>query len=348
MAGAVGNYSDGETIHGGDLNADLTSLLGNDAQLFLDIFAGWNILVSGFALTAGAGMAVNIAAGLAYASGIRLNMLSGSVTLGAGNAQPRYDVIWVQAGKTAATNGTTSNPTQYDSGVYGVQAGTPGASPAVPALGDPTKVQIGTVLVPASATLASGCTLNSYATAPNAQGPVKTFVDLLTHIAATITASNAVHGIQQGSGHGFDADTVDGVHAAGFDAAGTAATQVASEAGTRAAADTTEATARAGVQTNLTNHAAQSLYTGITHGEESRRGHATGISITSGSGFGVVATVTFSPAMAGTPQCVTLTMDTANPGGAPPVPQGVSATGFSIAMSTAGTYNGGVYWRADS
>jgi hypothetical protein len=41
-------------------------------------------------------------------------------------------------------------------------------------------------------------------------------------------------------------------------------------------------------------------------------------------------------------------MDTANPGGAPPVPQSVSATGFSIAMSTAGTYNGGVYWRADN
>jgi hypothetical protein len=241
MAGAVGNYSDGETIHGGDLNADLTSLLGNDAQIVVDIFAGWNILVSGFALTAGAGMTVNIAAGLAYASGIRLNMTSGSVTLGTGNTSPRYDVIWVQAGKTAAINGTTSNPTQYDSGAYGVQAGTPGASPAVPALGDPTKVQIGTVYVPANATTASGCTLHSQATAPNAQGPVRTFIDLLAHIAAAITASNAVHGIQQGSGHGFDADSVDGVHAAGFDAAGSAGavqTNLATETSSRTSGDT--------------------------------------------------------------------------------------------------------------
>lgn len=193
MAGAVGNYSDGETIHGGDLNADLTSLLGNDAQLFLDIFAGWNILVSGFALTAGSGMAVNVAAGLAYANGIRLNMTSGSVTLATGNTQPRTDVIWVQAGTTAGTNGTTGNPTKTDSGTFGVQAGTPGGG--VPALGDQTKVQIGTVSVPANASTASACTLNSQATAPNAQGPVKTLVDLLTHIAAS-HATSVVHGFQ--------------------------------------------------------------------------------------------------------------------------------------------------------
>lgn len=205
MAGAVGNYSDGETIHGGDLNADLTSLLGNDARLFLDIFAGWNILVSGFALTAGSGMTVNIASGLAYANGIRLNMTSGSVTLATGNTQPRYDVIWVQAGKTAGINPTTSNPTQSDSGTYGVQAGTPGSSPTVPTLGDQTKVQVGTVLVPANATTASGCTLNSQATAPNAQGPVKTMIDVLTHIAAS-HATTVVHGFQATTAGGTGAN----------------------------------------------------------------------------------------------------------------------------------------------
>ena len=214
MAGAVGNYSDGETIHGGDLNADLTSLLGNDARLFLDIFAGWNILVSGFALTAGAGMAVNVASGLAYANGVRLNMVAGGVTLGTGNTQPRYDVIWVQAGKTAGTNPTTSNPTQSDSGAFGVQAGTPGSSPVVPAMGDPTKVQIGTVYVPANATGIGSCTLNSQATAPNAQGPIKTFIDLLTHIAASILTT-PVHGVQATAAGGLGANMLAQTNASG-------------------------------------------------------------------------------------------------------------------------------------
>jgi hypothetical protein len=300
-------------------------------------------------------MGVNVAAALATANGVLLPITAGTVTLAAGNTQPRYDVIYALLGTTAGSNGTSGQPTTTDSYTLGVLGGVPSGSPVVPLLANANYVQLGTVLVPANATTATACTLNSQATAPNAQGPLKTLVDLLTHIAANATSAVTVHGIQQGSGHGFDADTVDGIHAAGFDAAGTASgvqTNLNTESTTRANADSAEQTARiagdATLTTNLSTHSAQSIYTGVTHGEESRRGHVTGIAITSGSGFGVVATVTFSPPMAGTPQCVTLTMDTANPGGAPPVPQSVSATGFSIAMSTAGTYNGGVYWRADN
>jgi hypothetical protein len=237
-----------------DWNQTIATLLGNDAAIVQMLFGNAKVLVSGAALTAGAGMGINVAAALATANGVLLPISAGTVTLAAGNTQPRYDVIYALLGTTADSNGTSGQPTTTDSYTLGVLGGIPSGSPAVPLLANANYVQLGTVLVPANATTATACTLNSQVTAPNAQGPLKTLVDLLVHIAATATTSTTVHGIRQGSGNAFDADTVDGIHAAGFDAAGTAATQVATEAATRAAADTTQAT-------NLTTHTGTSART---------------------------------------------------------------------------------------
>lgn len=332
-----------------DVQQDTNTFLANDAAILQAVFGGWNILVSGCALSAGAGMVVNVAAGQVVVNGVVLNIAAGPVTLATGGAQPRYDLIYAQLNPTGPLAGTnpSGQPNQTDTYALGVQTGVGASGPTKGTLPGISYVQVGSVYVPAGVATAAACVLNNGDTLPNAQG-YRSLVDLLVHIAANATNVATVHGIQQGAGHGFDADTVDTLHASAFDAAGTASGQVAAEAATRAAADTTEATARVGVQTNLTAHQNQSVYAAITHGQESRRGHATGISITGGMGQVQVATITFSPAMAGTPQCITLTMDQPNPGGAPPYAVGASAAGFQIWMSTAGTYNGGIYWRADS
>jgi hypothetical protein len=120
------------------------------------------------------------------------------------------------------------------------------------------------------------------------QGPLvpNNLQDLTNHILAAITSSTAVHGIKQGSGNGFDADTVDGVHAAGFDAAGTATTAVAAEAATRAAADTTQAT-------NLTTHTGTSARTTTgVHGVIVDSGHVAAQTVGNQSYYDF--TVTFS------------------------------------------------------
>jgi hypothetical protein len=340
-----------------DFTQTVNTLLANDAGIVQMLFGNANMLISGCALSAAAGMGVNVAAGQATANGVILPIGANTVTLAAGNTQPRYDVIYALLGTTVGSNGTSGQPTAADSATLGVTTGTPAGSPTVPALPSANYVQLGTVYVPANATTSAGCTLNSQVTAPNAQGPLKTLVDLLVHVAANVTNAVTVHGIRQGAGNGFDADMVDGSHATAFDASGAAATvqtNLTTEVTNRTNAVSSEATTRAAADTTLTNnlngHTAQSIYTGITHGAEFRRGHATGISINSGMGNVQVATITFSPAMSGTPQCITLTMDAANPGGAPAYapPAAVTNTGFQIWMSTAGTYTGGVYWRADS
>lgn len=318
-------------------------------KLVLDLLlAQLNTVVpGGFALSANPGtpIQVNDAGGALVLSGYDIALSPGSFTFGAADAtNHRYDLMTVAYSQASGTD-SSGAPTLVDTGTRTVVAGVASGSPTVPAT-PAGSVTVGWLDIPPGATSATTCTIHPV------QGPLvpNNLQDLTNHIAAAITSGTAVHGIKQGAGNGFDADTVDGSHASAFDAAGTASDQVASEASTRAAADTAEATARAGVQTNLTNHAAQSIYTGITHGEESRRGHATGISITSGMGDVLVATITFSPAMAGTPQSISLTLDAPNPGGAPPYapPGAVTASGFQIWMSTAGTYTGGVYWRADS
>lgn len=360
MANARGNYADNQVLHGGDLNADLTTLLGNDAAALTAVLAGWNWLISGGALTPGSGYSFTVAAATVAAQGVIATLPLTTLAVG-GNSSgvTRTDLVVATLTQNApdGNNPSTGNPVVNDSWALSVVPGAPGKATLAA-----NQVQLGSVAVPNGAGGIGSCTLNSADTSPNSQGPLKSFLDVRNHQLANATSTNSVHGIQQGSGHAFDADSVDGIHASGFDAAGAASgvqTNLNTETTNRTAADTVlqtnitnEATARqsgdTGVQGNLNTHTGESLYTQIVHGEESRRGHVTGISITGGNGFGIVAHVTFSPAMAGTPQNVQLTMDQGNAGGAPPVPQNVTANGFDIAMSTAGTYNGGVYWRADS
>lgn len=354
MAGNRGVYADSpQPYHGGDPNRDLATVLSVPQQLMQDLAGGANLVISGFTLSVLSGMQVQVAAGICWANGLRAATVSTPLTINTTSTQPRYTIIrvTVMPNNPVGTDGTTGNNLIADTNAVDFVDGTPGATPIKPTLASAYQVQVGSILLPAgTSTLTSGM-LNTLDCAPNSQGPDGAeLVSSFTHRQTNITSSASAHGIKQGSGNAFDADTVDGQHASAFQPAGSY--DAAGAAATVAGNLTTESTTRASADTVLTNalnaHEGQSIYTGITHGEESRRGHVTGISITGGMGQVQVATITFSPAMAGTPQCITLTMDQPNPGGAPPYAQSPSSTGFQIWMSTAGTYNGGVYWRADS
>ena len=349
-------YTDSpQPYHGGDPVRDNATALQAVQDLANDLTGGANMVYSGFTLSVVSGMQVQVAAGFCRANGLRAATVLTTLTINTTSTQPRYTIIRVTVtpNNPNGTDPVTGNNLVADTNVVDFVDGTPGASPAKPTLSSAYQVQVGSILLPAgTSALASGM-LNTLDCAPNSQGPDGAeLVSSLTHRQTNITSSASAHGIKQGSGNAFDADTVDGQHASAFQPAGDY-----DAAGAAAAVDsnlTAETTNRTNADTVLTNalnaHEGQSIYTGVTHGEESRRGHATGISITSGQGQVLVATITFSPAMAGAPQSISLTLDAPNPGGAPPYapPGAVTASGFQIWMSTAGTYTGGVYWRADS
>lgn len=195
MAGKRGNYQDNTPkFYAEDVNQDTATFLGNDAQLFQDLCDGWNVVWSGFALTAGAGMIVNIATGVCYAGGIRCAPAANSVTLAVGGSQPRYDVLYVQQGTTAGTNTPSGQPNVTDSATFGVLQGAAANPPSKPVITQANQCQIGTVYVPANATTAAGCTLNSGDTAPNSQS-IRGLVAATLHAASSIL-TGPVHGAQ--------------------------------------------------------------------------------------------------------------------------------------------------------
>ena len=195
MAGKRGNYQDNTPkFYAEDVNQDTATFLGNDAQLFQDLCDGWNVVWSGFALTAGAGMIVNIATGVCYAGGIRCAPGANSVTLAVGGSQPRYDVLYVQQGTTAGTNTPSGQPNVTDSATFGVLQGAAANPPSKPVITQANQCQIGTVYVPANATTAAGCTLNSGDTAPNSQS-IRGLVAATLHAASSIL-TGPVHGAQ--------------------------------------------------------------------------------------------------------------------------------------------------------
>lgn len=69
---------------------------------------------------------------------------------------------------------------------------------------DGIKTFIKTPVVPVNTTISNGVVPKSYVDSVNS--------NVTNHISSNITSLNAVHGILQGSGNGFDADTVDGAH----------------------------------------------------------------------------------------------------------------------------------------
>lgn len=249
MANARGNYLDNQILHGGDLNADLTTLLGNDAAALTAVLAGWNWLISGGALTPGSGYSFTVAAATVAAQGVIATLPLTTLTVGGNTSgSTRTDLVVATLTQNApdGNNPSTGNPVVNDAWALSVVPGTPGKATLAA-----NQVQVGSVSVPNGATGIGQCTLNSSDSSPNSQGPLKTFLDVRNHELANATSTNAVHGIQQGSGHGFDADSVDGIHATGFDAAGAAsAVQVSlnTEIANRSTADTT-------LQTNINNEA---------------------------------------------------------------------------------------------
>lgn len=193
MAGARGNYSDNEVLHGGDLNADLTTVLGNDAAILAAVLANWNWLISGGALSAGSGYDFTVAPCTVAAQGIIANLPQTSLSVGgnsSGSTRTDLVVATVTPDESDGTNPTTNNPVVSDQWVLSVVPGTPGKA----TLGA-DQVQIGSVAVPNGATGIGACTLNSGDTGPNSQGPLKSFVDVLGHITANITGAN-VHGVR--------------------------------------------------------------------------------------------------------------------------------------------------------
>lgn len=208
MPGVRGNYQDSTPyLWAEDINQDTATFLGNDAAILTNVYGGWNVRLAGGALTAGAGMVVNVAGVNVIANGVLLSNPGGSVTLGAGATNPRYDVIYVRLGTMPGANTISSQPTVADTSTLGVYAGTPAASPLRPALPDATYAQIGTVLVPANVTAAAQCTLNSGDVAPNAQSPAS-LVDLVLHLASQITSATSVHGITVTTPGGGEANRV--------------------------------------------------------------------------------------------------------------------------------------------
>lgn len=241
-------------------------------------------------------MSGTIAQTTVFANGVLLTVPAGTFTLANGNTQPRYDVLYVVLGATGGSNPTSGNTTTADSGTFGVQPGTPGSSPVKPTLTNAAYCQIGSIYVPANATSLTTGNLNSQDVSPNANGPLPAFSGVQSHIQAAITSSNAVHNIKQGSGNGFDADTVDGLHAAAFDVAGAAAAvsaSLATETTNRATADTTLQT---NLNTETTNrqNADNSLQTQVNGLLQTRGGSTT--TATTDSNGNATLTVTFSPA----------------------------------------------------
>lgn len=203
MLGPRGNYSDGQILHGGDLNADLATLITNDAQTVIDIMANNSALITGCALTNGAsGMQVNVALGYGYDStGTRFYVGSGTVSLANGSSNPRFDLIVAVNSTASAVNPTTGNPTVYNTSALGVIQGTAAALPTIPALTASNYAQVGYVLVPPLVNSIINCTLYSQTTSPNSIGPIATIPSIMTHISTSILTS-VVHGAQATSAGG--------------------------------------------------------------------------------------------------------------------------------------------------
>lgn len=300
MTDARGVYTDSPLpYHGSDPTRDIAAALSVPQQLMQDLTGGANLVISGFTLTRGSGMQLQVAAGICWANGLRAATILSTLNITPTTTQPRYTIIRVTVtpNNPIGTDPITGNNLIADTNILDALDGTAGASPVKPTLGSPYQVQVGSILLPASTSALTDSMLNALDCAPNSIGPDGSeLVSSWTHRATNITNSVTAHGIQQGSGHSFDSDTVDGQHASAFQTSGSF-----DAAGAAAAVQTnlnTETSARSGADTVLTNglnaHEATLLFSnGGAHGVKEVMGDTGPVTVNNGSGGVVTFSISF-------------------------------------------------------
>jgi hypothetical protein len=245
---AVAKFTDSEISKVDDYNFSALEIETAINALFDNGFGDVvnDMIVSGFAVTQSttASMDVNVGTGLAY-SRVALSFLSNAAAIGltvaaASSVSNRIDIVEIAFNaadfneeERAFINASTST-VAYDSvntrtllGITAqIKTGIPGSGVA-PTV-DSGYVKIAEILVPFGSTsiIAANifnvtATYDGCANSAWTSGTTATFylgsqtqnkLAFLTHQGSKITSSNTVHGIMQGSGNGFDADTIDGFH----------------------------------------------------------------------------------------------------------------------------------------